>query len=332
MRDAISMPQRPTRRGQATVELALSLILFIVIIAGGIHFAELGMLAVKATEASSAALWDVSGRLPHAYDDDKLQVRHSQAASQAQERIAEQYENYDGRESVSGPAPSLVFTRAGRMTVECSEAGNDIFDQMEMGPLGGVYFERNSHNGVQCRASATASIIPGQAPQSVFENEGWLKGPVLENSQITFCGVGRAWGGRCNQGTPMLVGEWALMDPNSSEARECDVYAESNCANPGYYNAVKAYFDRIGNRGELGSLFARLVAMRGSPVDEDKFWFSFKGSESNFLQNLRSTYVGERAEFAVTPGGKYYESLNHYERIYNERSDCWLGLPCNVTY
>lgn len=321
------------RRGQATVELALSTILFVVIIAGGIHFAELGMIGVKATEAASAALWDATGRLPHAYGDDKLQPRFADVATAATERIDAQYRNYDGRTSQTGGAPTLVFTRAGELRVTCEVIDGAVIPAMEMHDVNNVYFENDAHRGIRCRTSATASIIPGSTPQSFHEDAGWLRGPILKNSEIEFCGVGRAWGGVCNPGTPMLIGEWGLMDPNSGEAGECPVQADGDCANSGYYNAVNQYYDSPAGvpKGEFGSILASTVAMRPSPVDEDKFWMSFRGSESDFTDQVPGTFLGERAEFSTSPGGPKYQNMDQYREMYlNVRSDCWLGLPCEL--
>ncbi|HLT29593.1 MAG TPA: TadE family protein [Myxococcaceae bacterium] len=319
----------PSRRGQATVELAIGLMLFVLLLVGGIHFGEMGMLAVKATEASSAALWDATGRLPHAYGRDGLAAYHDTVASRAQDRIGPQYEDFDGREDERGRSPSLVFTRASGLEVTCEVAGADVFTPMDLGTVDGIYFSANAQRGVRCTTTAEASILPGRTPQEFHTNTGWLTGPILKDTAVQFCGVGRAWGGSCNQGTPILIGEWALMNPISDEAGRCDVYDGEDCQNPGYYAAVKAYYDSPAGvpKGEDGSALAEAVSRRSSPSDEDAFYMSFHGSEDGYQQRLDGTWVGRRT-FTVTPGGPDFLGMDQYHEMANTRSDCWLGLPC----
>lgn len=317
------------RRGQATVELAIGMMLFVLLLVGGIHFGEMGMLAVKATEASSAALWDATGRLPHAYSRDGFPLYHSTVASRTVERIGPQYEDFDGREAGLGRSPSLVFTRASELEVHCEIAGSSVFTPMDLGTVNGVYFEQDAQYGVRCTTTATASILPGRTPQEFHTDTGWLTGPLLKDTEVQFCGVGRAWGGACNDGTPILIGEWALMNPTSDEAGSCDVYEGADCENPGYYAAVQAYYDSPAGipKGDAGSQLAAAVSMRSSPSDEDAFYMSFFGSEDEYQQRLSGTWIG-RSTFTVTPGGEDFQGMSQYHDMATTRSDCWLGLPC----
>ena len=52
-------------RGQATVELALGLLIFVTVLIFGIHFAEMGFLSLKVTEASASAIWDATAYQTH---------------------------------------------------------------------------------------------------------------------------------------------------------------------------------------------------------------------------------------------------------------------------
>ena len=51
-----------TRRGQATVELALGSIVFVGVLLIGIHLAEYAQLSLKVQEAQTFAMWDASLR------------------------------------------------------------------------------------------------------------------------------------------------------------------------------------------------------------------------------------------------------------------------------
>ena len=49
------------RAGQATVELALGLLVFVTVLLFGIHFAEVGWLSLKVQEAGAWAMWEAAG-------------------------------------------------------------------------------------------------------------------------------------------------------------------------------------------------------------------------------------------------------------------------------
>ena len=317
------------------LETALGSILFVTILVGGIHLAELGMLSVKATEASSAAMWDATARRIHHYDqgDGELKSDPSDVAGKVQQRIGEQYEDFDGRESSTGLSPQLVFTRGSNVQVTCEEIDGQLMDDLQRvqlhGSLDGV-FGNDDHGGVRCRAVATASLIPGRAPVSYLEGEGgWFTEPLLREADIRFCGVGRAWdNGNCNAGTPILLGDWGLSDIGNREDEECDLYDRDGCENPGYYKAAESIFNGIGIPSGAGSALANAV-VGSSPIDEGEFWFTFKGHESEFKQTLNGTHLG-RTDFIVTPGGSSYVQVPEYDMAYNARVNCWLGMPCKA--
>lgn len=334
MNSTRSKARRRRQRGQAMLETALGSILFIIIVVGGIHFAELGMLSVKATEASSAAIWDATARRVHHYDpgDGELKTDTGEVADAAQERIRQQYQDFDGRESSSGLSPQLVFTRGSNLQVTCTPIQGDLMNDLGRLDLHNAVrgvFGNDDHGGVRCRAVATASLIPGRAPVNYLEGEGgWLAGPLLNQTAIEFCGTGRAWNGNCNDGTPILLGDWGLADTRNREHEECDLYDRAGCDNPGYYKAAERIFNDIGIPSGAGSALARAVVGR-SPIDEGEFWFAFKGNESGFKQQLNGTHLG-RDEFIVTPGGTSYQQVPEYDMAYARRVDCWLGMPCKA--
>lgn len=328
------------RRGQATVELALGTISFIVVVMGGIYFGEIGMLSVKATEASAAAMWDAAGRPAHHYQNNgKLKVRYDDVAKDAQQRVADQYRDFDGRDAYPGSTPVLVFTRASDLQVECETLDtNDLPRLAFNGSIDGEVVGNDGHGGVRCRSNTSVSLIPGNPGQQVYTEEGWLRGPILSSAQIPICGIGRAWNGKCSEGTPMLLGDWGLSNRDHNEDRECHLNQESGCGNPGYYGAAKAYYDKVGAKGRKGSAFAReIIGMTPLPMGEDKFWMSFRGEESQFQERLNGTMIG-RTSFTTTPGGDPHgSSIDVYKKAFDQRRDdgsgnngrgCWLGMRC----
>jgi len=329
------------RRGQATVELALGTIVFIVVVMGGIYFGEIGMLSIKVTEASAAAVWDATGRPAHHYQNNgRLRVRHDAVAQRAQQVIGDQYQDFDGREGRDGRPPVLVFTQASNLQVECRVLGNGDLPRLSFqGAIDGEVVGNDGHGGIRCRTTSSVSLIPSQPGQAVYTNEGWLRGPILSAARIPICGVGRAWNGTCSEGTPILLGDWGLSNRDENEDRECRVLDEDGCGNPGYYGAAKAYYDKVGAKGRDGSMFAtQIIGMTPLIRGEDKFWMSFRGEESGFQEQLHGTTIG-RNSFTTTPGGNPYKSsIDVYKKAYDQRvSDssgngergCWLGMKCN---
>lgn len=330
------------RRGQAVVELALASLLLVVIVVGGIYFGEIGMLNIKVTEATAAAVWDATGRPAHRYSDaGRIESRLSDVASETESLIGSQYRYFDGRDLGQGNPPSFVFVTAEPLRVECDEyeaAGlgpNAVLEFHAQVEAASVFSDEN-HGGVNCRATTSASLIPGRAPQEFHTDTGWLSGPILRSAELPMCGVGRAWGGACNAvGVPILLGEWGLSNRDNDEHEECHLEDRENCSNPGYFAVVKKLYDGpLGFGSSIAAGSAMVMAtVQVLPMDfgaELDFWLSFRGEESQFSETLSNT-MG-RPAFTTTPGGETYDStIDHYKRAYEARRDagrCWLGMRC----
>lgn len=313
------------------MELGLSLVALIGVIIAGIHFGEIGMLGVKVTEASAAALWDTTGRSPHDYEGGRLNTDFDDVAQRTQGRISGQYADFDGRDSSTGTSPQMVFTRGDNVEVTCEDLDNGVLPRLRIhAAINNTVFRQDSHGGVRCRSASSVSLIPGSAPREVFVQEGWLKGPILKASQIPVCGIGRAVNGACNDGVPMLVGDWALANRDEDEHEECAL-GRSNCDNRGYYDAVERFYNRIGPKGLKGTQFAmEIIGMSPLMLEggtETKFFMSFRGEESGFQEEI-DTANGTRTSFTVTPGGPANGSVKEYDEAFDERENCWLGMKC----
>lgn len=86
---------RRRARGQAVVELVLGLIVFVTILIFAIHFAEVGYLSVKVTEAAHSAIFDATGYKLHKWPRDTSPA--SSAASRAGNDAQSRYQDFDSR-------------------------------------------------------------------------------------------------------------------------------------------------------------------------------------------------------------------------------------------
>lgn len=321
---------RQQARGQAAVEAALGTLVFVTVLVFGIHFAEIGYLSLKVTEAASFATWDATGRQHNRYAGGSLNSSATGAAvTLSQNEATDRYSNWDGRQS-SGAAPTHVFTQANPIEVQCNAIGTGVLGTLNVGAgLNGV-FDNGNQRGMACTAEGQLDLInigsfhdPG--------SEGFFKAEHVASGMTTLkiCGTGRAWSaggnGDCQGSVPIVLGDWALSDVSNSEANECDLYS---CGNPQYKSAVETAFGNV--QGPTGAGQALAVAVAGYGTNEGAYWFTFKGEESSFQQELGGVHAGDDA-WTVTPGGTY-EAVPEYAAAYGSRRDCFLGFPCGNKY
>lgn len=314
-------------RGQALVETALGVVLVVTILIFGIHFAEIGYLSLKVTEANNFALWDATGRQTHRYTEtgELNSGPRSTAVSQAETRAGDLYRDYDGTTGGTGAPPTQVFTRAGPITTRCGVvSGVGMLPDLDMtSELEGVNLYRNAdEGGLRCSARARLNLI--NAGRFLEGSDGLFREDQVSRTTYTICAINRASGGSCDGEVLMALGDFSFSAVAGNEAAECDLY---DCRNTRYRAAVRKAFDVVSGANGAASALASAV-VGASPVDEGEFWFSFKGEENNFQQTLGGVHAGED-RWTVTPGGPGYEAVPVYGTAYGQRTGCWLGLPCN---
>src|SRR5512140_3083538 len=177
---------RSAQRGQAVVEAALGILVFVSILVWGIPLAEMGYLAPKVHEAAASAMWDTTAELMHKHPNDS--TPRKQAIKNAGSKAEGQYAAFDGRTNgkKSGNI-SLVFTGAGDLKVDCSEENIGDTTQAHLKAYPG------GEGGMGCYASAHFEAINfpkrfvDQGPEGFFKTANYP--PSL--NRLTFCSIGR---------------------------------------------------------------------------------------------------------------------------------------------
>lgn len=308
-----------TKRGQAVVEAALGIFVFVTILIFGIHFAELGHLVLKVQEAANSAIWDSTSQQMHdvtAHSWNEYQSAVGFANAQANAR----YNDFDALAS-AGTTSTLVFTSAENMSVNCAPLrGGDRLQPSAPHPLAaGTY--PSGLQGISCQARAEIRGI--RIPRNFLDN-GLANTRHWRPITIPACAVGRPRGGGCPGRLGMLLDDWGYE--GQLEARECALAWEggTTCENQGYYDQVKNVYDATpapyaGSASRLASLVAG-----SSPIDEDFFYLSFRGSESMYgpfnetVQSSHGDLIWETTPFQ-NPFNTRYDA---------PRTDCFLGVPC----
>jgi hypothetical protein len=330
------------RRGQATVELVLGVLVLTTVLIFGIHFAELGFLSLKVEESANFALWDATNHQMHdvnAGSWNGYTVAVGAAAAEAQTR----YARFDGRSASTNSATLLtqVFTQVlpvnnQLIQVKCAPTTN----VPGLSPKGSgaaaltidvaVTPPNNGNTGMACSASAQMSGF--HIPNQFFENTngGWFMVPHYRPLVIHVCAAGLAVAGNCaNNQYSLLLDDWALSGPKESE--QCYLLDENACANPGYYKEVKTIYDAH-PPGHAGAALAGLVAANPG-VDEAKFWMSFAGSDSKwglFTDHQSVEHRGYR-NWETTP----FSHPAVFSASWNGRTGCFMGMtdtpltPCH---
>jgi len=201
--------------GQAMVEMALGLLLFVTVLIFGIHFAEVGYLTLKVQEAAASALWDTTSAKMHELPANFSHVDH--AISKAGQHATERYEDFDGRTSRHGrPKITQVFTSAEGLSVTC-EAEKKI--SFKPSPSTKDVYENTGGMSCSARAELTPIRIPrrfvDRGQGALFDVPHYLRGA------IPVCAVGRAQGGsgKCRGAYGILLDDWGLA--GDAESREC---------------------------------------------------------------------------------------------------------------
>ncbi len=318
-------PRARRTRGQALVELAIGLLVFITVLIFGIHFAEVGYISVKVTEASHSALLDSTGKRLHQWPGNTGPSSNSIVRSGLDADA--RYRDFDSRSlSTGSTSPTQVFTRARNLQVRCQPNGGPGWDPS---PFTSAAYSDNG--GMTCTSDAQVTAF--QLPRRFMENDGggFFKKQHYEPTPIRVCALGRAGGGGCAGELTSMLDDWGLSGP--AESRLCLLIPDfpGPCANTAYWRMAGSVFLYSGaGMGVSGSQMAQeIVGAMPFPFffgAENAFWLSAPGEEVLFMQPLPSE--GWKL-WATTPGG-VPAGLGGvpYTVAYVQRDGCFLGKDC----
>jgi len=316
---------RRLARGQAVMELALGLTVFVTILIFAIHFAEVGYLSVKVTEAAHSALFDATAHQLHQWPADTSPASNavSRAANDAQSR----YADFDSRTRRARTSGTGVFTRIRGMRVECSlgEGPDYTRDFATMRAYG-------DNGGINCQSNATVNAV--NIASSFLEGSGGLFAARHHvPTTIRVCGIGRSNGGDCGARLVMQLDDWGLS--GADESKECRLNVDSplgSCDNDPFFKMARSTYlvtMAYGGHNGAASRFAWQIVGAAPilPMGESAFFMSALGEESKFTQSL--TTEGHRT-YPTTPAavGRSGVPAHKYDEAYGKRSACWLGLKC----
>ena len=345
-------------RGQATTELALGSLVFVVVLLFGIHFGEVPVMMLKVKEAANYSVTHATGERTHLFTQAAVvsgatYAPYSPAAisTDAQAR----YRDFDGMsDRVGATTFSAALTQASGFTAQCAAdnavsfainrpaatirttgTGQAFYDDA-FTFLTGRYQDRG---GTSCAVSAqvTAFRIP-----SSFVDTGpgaMSKAPLVTRGTFPICGAGRPTGGACKGKLTVLTGDWAFDGPlngtNADLNDDVETVQDSVVSNDAYAEFVRQLYTRNGDsQGTAGRKLIKIAAgvLPGMPedLDESAFNMSFKG-----VQNGGA--LPKVARFIVTPARLRYQTSGADLRSnyvgWNEVSEtipkfptCFLGL------
>ena len=266
-------PRPATPRGQATLELALGTLVFVVVLLVGIHLAEVGYLSLKVQEAQTFAVWETTGHRVQTREDDgatntapwrRTLDPVSGIGPQAQRR----YQDFNGLSSANGPPLiTTALTRGSDVSVDCrADPGLTFRATPTAAP---VYLDVG---GNRCVASAT--LRPINIPRAFAQREqgGFFKADPFRGEPLKVCGMGLPVGGTCRGALAVLTNDWGFVGDETAECR-------LDCTSSPYRGAVKRLFQPIAGGWTRGRAFADQLA--GSPpTDATAFYFSYAGVDS----------------------------------------------------
>ncbi|WP_309890153.1 pilus assembly protein [Archangium sp.] len=320
---------RRAPRGQAMTELALGLLVFVTVLIFGIHFAEMGYLSVKVTEATHSALLDATGGRLHNWPMNSNPAKGT--AARAGQQAAERYRDFDSRTaSNNGASLSQVFTTIEGLEVECSTGNGPSY--MPSPLLLAAY---SDVGGMSCRAQANIRPLGAYSvPEQFMEGQGgFFKARHYVPKNIPVCGMGRARGGTCPGRLTMMLDDWGLS--GDRESGICPIIPDMPipCPTnvPFWTMAASAFAINLAGQGTAGSAMASgVVGSMPLPFfygGENMFWMSSAG-EPLFVQPLFNEMFAPRVwptTPGVVPGGL---GGIPYTAAYIQRRGCFLGQDC----
>lgn len=304
------------RRGQAVVETSLFMLVFVTIAVFAIHFAEIGWMTVKAQEPANSALWDATSQKMHdtfAGNWDLYQQAIKFGQSQAQVK-------YDNKQFNS------VRTKNHGIDTRCENIKN--ISLLPTAPAASAI--PNKETGMGCTAKVTLEGF--SFPRFFLQDadHGFFKAEQRKRSYaICAAGYQNNASGQCMGRYVIELDDWGFSGPQERKECKLDFDGATGCDNQGYYDLVKKTYDaQVSNGGdgfstESSNLAKDVVGQNPLPGDENQFYLSFRGSESQYTEDLRQSHFDTKWE--TTP----FDDRSEYRQYSAHRDGCWLGLQCN---
>jgi hypothetical protein len=344
------------------VELALGGTLFVTLLILGIYASEASLLTLKVQEAGNFALWDSTGRRVHEFTGSTANYGPFGSLPNTVGNAATlRYQDFDGT-GTARVGIKLARTQGTQMRVQC-QPGNVIdFQVVNPGGLrhGAMYadlqqFFQPGQGFVQCQADAQiqALKVPTaflDGPAGLFNN-GARAANMVQRPTMRVCSD--RW---CNGRLGVLLGTWALEGP-SGDQRNDEVWLNDNGAiNPTFYGMTKKLFDDNG-KGEASPSrvkpFVTAIARETPAYNEDNFYMSMRGIESDYYENITGLKGRMTVGGAPIPQTRGYDTNGAPLELYSgdvwkwqrpaggcggcvnpsklaRRSDLFLGLPTLV--
>jgi len=286
------------RRGQATVELALGLLVIVPMLLAGIYLAEYAQLSLKVQDAATFAVWDGSGNRVQEFPsggrtpfDGTVPSGNPQGGVAA--RARQRFRGFDPTLDAPPATVTRSRTQGDSLRVECvrANAGPAPADWGVPGELPNFTQLYRRDGAFTCSSEADVSAVG-------------MPSEYAPRANMHVCGVGKTLGNSCSGRLLVLSNDWGL---SGSETNECDL----NCRNSPYRQMVKNNFAAAFAKGPaFASAFAG-----GAPVEP--FQFSYMSIDSNMTQNIPS-----EGWTSFITGGAGIASPASTGRT------CFLGLAC----
>lgn len=266
-------------RGQATVELALGLLVFVTVLLFGIHFAEVGWLSLKVQEAGAWAMWEATGvKTQDLKAHSLVPFNATVSAGGLEQRIENRYEDFNGLSSVTGPPiMGAALVRASSLRANCGADPSLTFQPTQTAAR--IYFDEG---GLQCQVSARLDAIRIPTFFAQKSDQGFFQADHGVAAPYFFCAIGGRSGGTCRGRLSILTNDWGLAGDQGGDNQSASCRIGSVCTNQTYKDIVQAMWN---GGGGAGRAFAEAHA-GGAPTDANVFAFSYAGMEFNYLTNL----------------------------------------------
>jgi hypothetical protein len=305
-------------RGQGTIELGLVAMLVITLLMFGIHFGEVLFLSLKVQEAAVGAQWDTTSAKVHDLPGDFSMA--AGAVERTGGTTASRYSDFDGRSSSRSGRRNItqVFTRAGNMRVKCELMPSERpFPANLPARLRNVYQDTGR---VTC--GAQADIRAWRIPASLLpeSEDGFFKEKHLKREWYHACSFGAPFGASCAATPSILLDDWGLSGP--AETGECTLL--HGCDNEPYKESVRRVYEAGGAAKGEAAIDLALGSVGSSPIDPNRFWFSFRGEESEFLECV--PFGDGPNQWETSPG--LNSPVVEYDWAYKSRGNCALGRMC----
>lgn len=266
-------------RGQASIELALGLVVFITVVAFGIHFAEVSYLATRVATATHAALLRATGERAHVKGSD------SRLYGTVAGRVTSEHKKYwnDFNPTMGeGAAPvSHVMTKIEKSNdnlVRCTNV-EELRSELVLGMT--TPYDRRQRGGIGCAGEAEISVLPVFPKQFLDNNWGLKTANYSGPTNFRVCATPRSRrGGRCGQ-IPILVGDYSLQGARGSESRSHDLFRGGN---KDFEDLVSGAFGGSPFCLASAGMMASLTLVNGS--DTCFSVLSFKSHEAGFRQSM----------------------------------------------